>query len=184
MAADQHGIPLFLQTFSGNEFNKKTLLTIITQLTKNLQHPGNVYHIADATFDTAERLTTLGTRTFWISRVPATLNNAKELIAAELVLHRESTSATGMRRICPIMRAFGRSGLCITRHQCRNSRRKRSRNGWRTTRRKQKRRCGTSGQGSLPASRMRESLPGSGLREHPLFCFRSLEIRTIIRKQE
>ena len=37
----------------------------------NLQHPGKVYHIADAAFYTAENLATLGTHTFWISRVPA-----------------------------------------------------------------------------------------------------------------
>jgi len=79
MATDQHGIPLFLQTFSGNESDKKTLLTIITQLTENLQHPGKVYHIA-------ENLATLGTHTFWISRVPATLNEVKGLIAADLSL--------------------------------------------------------------------------------------------------
>jgi len=66
MATDQHGIPLFLQTFSGNESDKKTLLAIITQLTENLA--------------------TLGTHTFWISRVLATLNEGKVLIAADLVL--------------------------------------------------------------------------------------------------
>jgi transposase len=86
MATDQQGIPPFLQTFSGNESDKKTLLTIISQLTKNLQHPGKAYHIADAAFYTAENLATLGTRTFWISRVPATLNEVKELIATGRVL--------------------------------------------------------------------------------------------------
>ena len=86
MATDQHGISLFLQTFSGNGSDKKTLLTIITQLTENLQHPGKVYHIADAAFYTAENLATLGTRTFWISRAPATLNEVKELVAADLPL--------------------------------------------------------------------------------------------------
>ncbi|MCK9318274.1 MAG: IS1634 family transposase [Methanoculleus sp.] len=86
MATDQHGIPLFLQTFSGNESDKKTLLTIITHLTENLQHPSKVYHIADAAFYTAENLATLGTHTFWISRVPATLNEVKDLVAADLVL--------------------------------------------------------------------------------------------------
>ncbi len=58
----------------------------ITQLIENLQHPGKVYHIADAAFYTTESLATLGTHTFWISWVPATLNEAKDLIAAGLVL--------------------------------------------------------------------------------------------------
>jgi len=86
MATDQHGIPLFLQTFSGNEPDKKTLLTIITQLSESLQYLGKIYHIADAAFYTAENLTTLGTHIFWISRVSATLNEAKDLVAADLVL--------------------------------------------------------------------------------------------------
>lgn len=84
MATDQHGIPLFLQTFSGNTSDKKTLLSIITQLTDTLQHPGTVYHIADAAFYTADNLATLGTHTFWISRVPATLKEVKELMTADL----------------------------------------------------------------------------------------------------
>jgi len=44
MATDQNGVPLFPQTFSGNESDKKILLAIITQLAENLQHPGKVYY--------------------------------------------------------------------------------------------------------------------------------------------
>ena len=86
MATDQHGIPLFLQTASGNEPDKKTLLTIITQLAKYLQCPGRVCHIADAAFYTTENLATLSTHTFWISRVPATLNEVQDLVATDLPL--------------------------------------------------------------------------------------------------
>jgi len=64
MATDQYGIQLFLQTFPGNKFDMRTLLTIITPLTKNLQHPGKVYHVADAAFYIAENLATLGTHIF------------------------------------------------------------------------------------------------------------------------
>ena len=86
MATDQRGIPLFLQTFSGNESDKKTILEIIQHLTDNLKHVGKVYHVADAAFYTADNLTTLGTHTFWISRVPATLNEVKNLISSDLEL--------------------------------------------------------------------------------------------------
>jgi len=61
-------------------------LTIITQLTENLQQPGKVYHIADAAFYTAGNLATPGAHTFWISRVPATPNRVKDLVAADLAL--------------------------------------------------------------------------------------------------
>lgn len=84
MATDQHGIPLFVQTFSGNESDRATLLSIITQLTDSLQHPGRVYHVADAAFYTKTNLTTLGARTFWIFRVPSTLREAKDLLTADL----------------------------------------------------------------------------------------------------
>jgi transposase len=87
MATDQRGIPLFLQTFSGNESDKKTLLQITTHLTDNLKHAGKVYHVADAAFYTAENLVTLGTHTFWISRVPATLKEVKNLVSSDLELY-------------------------------------------------------------------------------------------------
>ncbi|WP_243668667.1 IS1634 family transposase [Methanoculleus chikugoensis] len=165
MATDQHGIPLFLQTFSGNESDKKTLLTIITQLTENLQHPGKVYHIADAAFYTAENLATLGTHTFWISRVPATLNEVKDLVAADLPpCTRARTIATDMRSICLNMPASRRSGSSTTRHRCRSSRRRHSQKGWRMTEKRQRRRSGNSAHGSSPASRMPGSPPRSGCR--------------------
>ncbi|MDN7013576.1 hypothetical protein FGW20_11140 [Methanoculleus sp. FWC-SCC3] len=62
------------------------MLAIITQLTESLQHPDQVYHIVDAAFYTAENLATLGTHTFWIGRVLATLNEVKVLVAAVLPL--------------------------------------------------------------------------------------------------
>jgi len=69
MATDQRGIPLYLQPASGNASDKKTLHQIISHLTDNLKHPSKVYHVADAAFYTAENITTVGSHTFWISRV-------------------------------------------------------------------------------------------------------------------
>lgn len=86
IAANQHGVPLFLQTFSGNESDKETIRKIITALTENLKSPEKVYHVADSAFYTEENLRTLGTRTFWITRVPVTIAQAKELHQAEVEL--------------------------------------------------------------------------------------------------
>lgn len=84
IAANQHGVPLFLQTFSGNESDKETLRTIIRDLTENLKSDEKVYHVADSEFYTPETLRLLGQRTFWISRVPGTISQVKDLESTEL----------------------------------------------------------------------------------------------------
>jgi transposase len=83
MATDQRGVPLYLQALSGNTSDKKTLEQIIKHLADNLKHPSKVYHVADAAFYTAENITTVGLHTFWISRVPATLKEVKNLVSFE-----------------------------------------------------------------------------------------------------
>jgi len=84
MATNQHGIPLFVKTFSGNESDKKTLLSIIQTLRENLEFRHKVYHVADSAFFTEENLKNIGTHLFWISRVPATWREAKELLDLEV----------------------------------------------------------------------------------------------------
>jgi transposase len=83
MASNQHGIPLFLQTFSGNESDKETLRTIIENLQNNLKSGEKVYPVADAAFYTEKNLRSIGQHTFWISRVPVTVKDAKELIKSD-----------------------------------------------------------------------------------------------------
>ncbi|MFY9449069.1 MAG: IS1634 family transposase [Candidatus Methanoculleus thermohydrogenotrophicum] len=80
IASNQYGVPLFLQTFSGNESDKETILTIIKQLKENLKSAEKVYHVADSAFYTATNLQSLGQHTFWISRVPATIKEAWDLV--------------------------------------------------------------------------------------------------------
>ena len=84
IAANQHGVPLFLQTFSGNESDKETIRTIIRDLTENLKSEEKVYHVADSEFYTPETLHLLGQHTFWISRVPGTIAQVKDLENADL----------------------------------------------------------------------------------------------------
>ena len=84
IAANQHGVPLFLQTFSGNESDKETIRTIIRDLAENLKSAEKVYHVADSEFYTPETLHLLGQHTFWISRVPGTIRHVKDLESADL----------------------------------------------------------------------------------------------------
>ncbi len=80
IASNQYGVPLFLQTFSGNESDKETILTIIKQLKENLKSAEKVYHVADSAFYTATNLQSLGQHNFWISRVPATIKEVRDLV--------------------------------------------------------------------------------------------------------
>jgi len=83
MASNQYGVPLFLQTFSGNESDKETILTIIQHLNENLHSDEKVYHVADSAFYTAKNLKTLGQHTFWISRAPVTIKEVQDLVQTE-----------------------------------------------------------------------------------------------------
>ncbi len=76
MATNQYGIPLMLQTFSGNESDKKSLLRMVTGIKENLKIDEKVLHVADSAFYTEENLKTLGSHTFWISRVPMVIDEA------------------------------------------------------------------------------------------------------------
>ena len=83
MASNQHGIPLFLQTFSGNESDKESLRVIIENLMENLKSDEKVYHVADSAFYTENNIQSVGQHTFWISRVPSTIKEVNELTKSD-----------------------------------------------------------------------------------------------------
>ena len=84
IATNQHGVPLFLQTFSGNESDKESIKTIIQALKENLKSDEKVYHVADSAFYTPDTLKTLGMHSFWITRVPGTISQVKDLENSDL----------------------------------------------------------------------------------------------------
>jgi transposase len=86
MVTNQHGIPLFTQPYSGNESDKKILLETIRKVQQNLNLNDKAYYIADSAFYTAPNLQTLGRHTFWISHPPATIDEAKSLLVADIPL--------------------------------------------------------------------------------------------------
>jgi transposase len=78
LATNQVGIPLFMQTFSGNESDKQSIIAMIETLQQNLVFDRKVYYVADSALYSAENLTRLN-RSFWITRVPATVGGVQEL---------------------------------------------------------------------------------------------------------
>lgn len=86
LVCNQQGVPLFMKSFSGNYSDKKSLLEMIVCLQKGLGNDLKVYYVADSAFYTWESLVTLGRSTFWISRVPSTINEAKALLEKDLEL--------------------------------------------------------------------------------------------------
>jgi transposase len=85
LIVNQHGIPLFMNTHSGNSSDKKTILEAITTLKSVLRPESKVYYVADSSFYTDDNVKNIG-KSLWISRVPATITEAKELLAANLNL--------------------------------------------------------------------------------------------------
>ena len=74
-----------MNTHSGNASDKKTILEAITSLKSVLRPESKVYYVADSSFYTEDNIKNIG-KALWISRVPATINEAKELLTANLNL--------------------------------------------------------------------------------------------------
>jgi len=85
LIVNQHGIPLFMNTHSGNASDKSTILEAINSLKSALSTESKVYYVADSSFYTDKNIKNIG-KSFWISRVPATITEAKELLNANLNL--------------------------------------------------------------------------------------------------
>ncbi|HPY60619.1 MAG TPA: IS1634 family transposase [Methanospirillum sp.] len=86
MVTNQHGIPLFAQPYSGNESDKKILLETIQKVKLNLNLEDKAYYVADSAFYTGPNLQTLGQHTFWISHPPATIDEVKTLLVADVTM--------------------------------------------------------------------------------------------------
>lgn len=84
MATNQCGIPLFVQAHSGNESDKKTIIKAIQNLKSNLNFTDEIYFVADSAFFSSENISLLGDRTLWITRVPSTVGEAKDLLNRDL----------------------------------------------------------------------------------------------------
>lgn len=82
---NQQGIPLFMSTHSGNASDKITILGAIKSLKSSLIPDNKVYYVADSSFYTEDNIKNMG-KTFWVSRVPATITEAKDLLNANLSL--------------------------------------------------------------------------------------------------
>lgn len=85
MIVNQHGIPLFMRTHSGNAPDSHTIMGSIKSLKSVLRPESKVYYVADSSFYTANNIKNMG-KSFWISRVPSTITEAKGLIAANMKL--------------------------------------------------------------------------------------------------
>lgn len=78
--SNQHGVPLFLKAFSGNESDKKILPSIIREVKSNLKAFSESHYIADSAFYTEDNLRGIGSSVRWISRVPDNLALAREFM--------------------------------------------------------------------------------------------------------
>jgi len=85
LIVNQQGIPLFMNTHSGNAPDKITIMEVIKSLKSSLTPENKVYYVADNSFYTESNIKKMG-KTFWISRVTSTITEAKDLLTANLSL--------------------------------------------------------------------------------------------------
>ena len=79
MVCNQGGIPLFVEALSGNASDKTTLVKTVKRIQQSLELDDKVYHIADSAIHSDDNITELGEHTLWVTRVPATINEVKDL---------------------------------------------------------------------------------------------------------
>jgi transposase len=83
LVSNQHGIPIFVQAHSGNSSDKKTILQAIQKVKEGLDFNDDAYFVADSALYSEENINHLGTDISWITRVPATIGEAKDLLDAD-----------------------------------------------------------------------------------------------------
>ena len=93
MIVNQHGIPLFMSTHAGNASDKKIIVEAIESLKSSVTPEKKVYYLADSAFYSDDNIKKMN-KSFWISRVPNTLNDVKNLISS----HREMKPLKGDER--------------------------------------------------------------------------------------
>jgi transposase len=86
MVCNQEGIPLFVEALSGNASDKTTLVKTIKKIQKSLKLDEKIYHIADSAIYSDDNITELGEHTLWITRVPGTITEVKNLLNADIEL--------------------------------------------------------------------------------------------------
>ncbi|QEP41982.1 IS1634 family transposase [Ectothiorhodospiraceae bacterium BW-2] len=76
----QAGIPLLMQTLNGNNSDKESFREMVTDFTEQMDSDFSIeYLVADSALYTADTLSSMN-HLLWISRVPETLNLAREII--------------------------------------------------------------------------------------------------------
>ncbi len=86
LVTNQDGIPLFAKAHSGNASDKNTIMESFLKIKRGLHLDDAAYYIADSAVYSEKNIRQLGTETLWITRVPATLNECKQLIDSDLFM--------------------------------------------------------------------------------------------------
>ena len=80
LACNQDGLPLFMQSFSGNKNDYQAICEVVDGLRLGLLNGEKVYYVADSSFYGIDNIRGMGQHTFWICRVPNQLLDAKRLL--------------------------------------------------------------------------------------------------------
>ncbi|AKB51653.1 Mobile element protein [Methanosarcina barkeri str. Wiesmoor] len=84
MITNQYGMPLFAKVYSDNASDKETIIEAMKKLQENITFPDDVYYIADSALYSDNNIKSMREGMKWITRVPSTLNLAKDLLISDL----------------------------------------------------------------------------------------------------
>jgi len=84
LVTNQDCIPLFAKAHSGNASDKNAIMESFLNIKSGLRLDDAAYYIADSAIYSEKNIRQLGTEMLWITRVPATLNECKQLIDSDL----------------------------------------------------------------------------------------------------
>jgi len=73
-----------MEPLSGNASDKKTLIRTIQEVRKNINTDEKVYHMADSALYSAKTVQDLGSHCYWITHVPETIKEAKNILKSDV----------------------------------------------------------------------------------------------------
>lgn len=106
LTVEEEGIPLFMQLGDGNELDQNAFVKMIKDFQGQWQGEEPDVYVMDAAFYTEENLQNFQYSIKWISRVPLTLNAAKELIQTLLLEQFTNSTLKEGYRFCTVCNEY------------------------------------------------------------------------------
>ncbi len=162
MMVTSQGIPVLMESLAGNSADVKSLVAGMKKFEENLRCQiaadeaarSKPCYVADAAFYSAENISTFPAECHWLTRVPAKLTEAKQLLQSGVAM-RASTAdeATLFLKWTQAMAELNRNGFLSSRTVWKQRQRPQENDTWRSSLKKLRNRAESCRNEPLPANR-------------------------------